>query len=103
MKRYTSNTITKVKQLKTHLKEIRKRGYAFSDQEADRDVRAVAAPIFNGQGELVAGLSVAGPFYRINKTRMNFLRKLIVQYAQKISVQLGFALKPKLEKREDFK
>jgi DNA-binding IclR family transcriptional regulator len=103
LKRYTPNTITKVSQLKAHLREIRKRGYAFSDQEVDRDVRAVAAPILNGQGELVAGLSVAGPFYRINKTRMNFLRKLIVQYAQKISVQLGFALKSKLEKREDFK
>jgi len=93
LKRYTSNTITKVKQLKTHLKEIRKRGYAFSDQEADRDVRAVAAPILNGQGELVAGLSIAGPVYRINKKRVRLLGKWVVEYAQKISFHLGYVSK----------
>ena len=48
LKRYTPNTISDVKKLKAHLREIRKRGYAFSDQEVDRDVRAVAAPILNG-------------------------------------------------------
>jgi IclR family KDG regulon transcriptional repressor len=103
LKKYTSNTITRGKQLKIHLKEILKRGYAFSDQEVDRDVRAVAAPIFNGQGELVAGLSVAGPVYRINKKRVKSLGKWVVTYAQRISDQLGFALKVKLEKREGFK
>jgi IclR family KDG regulon transcriptional repressor len=103
LKKYTSNTITRVKQLKIHLKEIRKRGYAFSNQEVDQDVRAVAAPIFNRQGELMAGLSVVGPVYRITKTRVNFLQKLVVQYAQEISDQLGFALKTKSEKRKGFK
>ena len=103
LKRYTSNTITKVQQLKTHLKEIRKRGYAISDQEVDRDVRAVAAPIFNGQGELVAGLSIAGPVYRINKKRVRSLGKWVVGYAQRISDQLGSALKAKWEKREGLK
>jgi DNA-binding IclR family transcriptional regulator len=47
--------------------DLNRRVYIFSDQEVDRDVRAVAAPILNGVGEWVAGLSVAGPVYRINK------------------------------------
>jgi IclR family acetate operon transcriptional repressor len=64
------------------------RGYAFSDQEVDKDVRAVAAPILNGLGDLVGGLSVAGPVYRINKKRVSSLGRLIVQYAQKISSEL---------------
>jgi IclR family acetate operon transcriptional repressor len=63
LKRYTPHTITHANALKDHLREIRKRGYAFSDQEVDRDVRAVAAPILNSLGELVAGLSLAGPAY----------------------------------------
>jgi len=75
LKRYTPNTISDVKKLKTHLREIRKRGYCFSDQEVDRDVRAVAAPILNGVGELVAGLSVAGPVYRINKKQISSCAK----------------------------
>jgi IclR family KDG regulon transcriptional repressor len=90
LKRYTPNTITKVTQLKAHLREIRRKGFAFSNQEVDRDVRAVAAPIFNGLGELVAGLSVAGPAYRINKRRIHFYVQFVMQYAEKVSMQIGY-------------
>ena len=90
LKRYTPNTITKVNRLKAHLREIRKRGYAFSDQEVDRDVRAIAAPIFNGLGEVVAGLSIAGPVYRINKKKVGQLSRLVIEYAKKISSHLGY-------------
>ncbi len=89
LKRYTPNTITHVAELKAHLREIRKRGYAFSDQEVDRDVRAVAAPVLDRWGELVAGLSIAGPMYRIGKKRVGSLAKLVIEYAQKISSHLG--------------
>jgi len=88
--RFTANTLQDVNKLKAHLKEIRKRGYAFSDQEVDRDVRAVAAPILNGSGELVAGLSIAAPAYRISKKRVKSLGRLMIQYAQKISSRLGY-------------
>ena len=90
LKRYTPNTITDVDQLKAHLREIRKRGYTFSDQEVDRDVRAVAAPILNNLGELVAGLSVAGPAYRINKKKISPCGKIVIEYAQRISNHLGY-------------
>ena len=73
-----------------HLKEIRGKGYAFSDQEVDKDVRAIAAPILNGLGELVAGLSVAGPAYRINKKKIHICGNLVVKYAKKISSHLGY-------------
>ncbi len=89
LKKYTPNTITNVGQLKTNLRKIRKSGFAFSDQEVDRDVRAVAAPILNNSGELVAGLSIAGPVYRISKKRVRSLGKLVVKYSTKISSQLS--------------
>ena len=90
LKCFTPNTITDGIQLKVHLMEIRKRGYAVSDQEVDRDVRAVAAPIFDGMENLVAGLSVTGPLYRITKKRLGMLAKLVSEYSQKISVQLMY-------------
>jgi len=90
LKRYTPNTITDPQRLKTHLREIRRKGYAFSDQEVDRDVRAIAAPILSDAGELIAGLSVAGPAYRISKKKVSSCGKLVVQYAQKIASQLGY-------------
>ncbi len=100
LKRFTPNTITQVNKLKAHLKEIRKKGYAVSDQEVDPGVRAVAAPIFNGFGRPVAGLSVAGPIQRINKKRFLSLSRLVVQYAQEISNALGYSPK-RVAKRND--
>lgn len=85
LKRYTSNTIVEPNLLKAHLRQIRKRGVAFSDQEVERDVRAVAAPILDLNGELIAGLSIAGPVYRISKRRAVELSKFVSLYAQKIS------------------
>jgi IclR family transcriptional regulator, KDG regulon repressor len=88
LQRFTPQTITDPGVLKAELKEIRSRGYAFSDQEADREVRAVAAPVRNQRGELVAGLTVAGPAYRINKKRVQALGTLVVRYAEKIALQI---------------
>lgn len=50
LKRYTPNTNTDEDNLEARLREIRKRGYAFSDQKVDRDVRAVAALGFRWDG-----------------------------------------------------
>lgn len=91
LKRFTPNTITQVDKLKAHLKKIRRRGYAASDQEVDSGVRAVGAPILDSVGKPVAGLSVAGPIHRINKKRFLSLSQLVVQYAQKISNALRYS------------
>jgi len=58
-------------------------------------VRAVAAPIRNGAGELVAGLSIAGSVYRISKKRMATLRKWVVDPAEAVSGRLGHEGLPK--------
>jgi len=96
LRRYTANTITNRTRLKANLRQIRKQGYAFSDQEVDREVRAIAAPIFNAMGELVAGLSIAGPSYRIGKKRIKYYKKLVLKYSQMISNKLfGISSNPK--------
>jgi IclR family KDG regulon transcriptional repressor len=92
LRRYTPSTITQKSRLKSHLREIRRRGYAFSDQEVDQDVRAIAAPILNATGQMVAGLSIAGPAFRINKKKVGFLKKVVTEYAERISTQLGYSL-----------
>ncbi|MBP1720361.1 MAG: transcriptional repressor IclR [Deltaproteobacteria bacterium] len=88
LQRYTPQTITNRGILKAQMKEIRNRGYAFSDQEVDREVRAVAAPILNSRGELIAGLTVAGPAYRIHKRRVQSLGQVVRRYAAKIALQI---------------
>ncbi len=99
LKRYTPNTLIRPELLKVHLKEIRRKGYAFSDEEVDRDVRAVAAPVLNGSGEVIAGISIAGPAFRINKKRVPQLSRWVIEYAKKISAQIGFHVEPTVRER----
>ena len=89
LRKYTEKTVTDPDQLKAHLRMIRKKGYALSDEEVTPEVRAVAAPIFNSLGELAGGLGIAGPAYRIDKRKMHSLATLAVQFAQRISSELG--------------
>jgi IclR family transcriptional regulator, KDG regulon repressor len=88
LKRYNQNTITDVTALKNHLREIREKGYAYSNEEVDRDVKAIAAPILDAAGELLAGVSIAGPAYRITSAKTKKFAKLVMQCAQNISNQL---------------
>jgi DNA-binding IclR family transcriptional regulator len=67
LRRYTPNTITQVRRLKEHLKEIREKGYAFSDVGGLPGCPSDRCPNLQWRGELLAGLTIAGPVYRINK------------------------------------
>lgn len=89
---FAPHAINDINKPEDHLREIRKKGYAFSDEEIDREVRAVGASILNALGELVAGLSIAVPAYRISKKRVSSLGRLMMQYAQGNSSQLGYGV-----------
>jgi DNA-binding IclR family transcriptional regulator len=56
LRKFTANTITHPDILRRELDEIRKRGYAISDQEIYQGVKAVAAPIFNSRGKITASI-----------------------------------------------
>ncbi|MGO9959145.1 MAG: IclR family transcriptional regulator [Solirubrobacteraceae bacterium] len=47
------------------LDEIRARGFAFTSGELDEGAAAVAAPVLDRRGRIVAGISIAGPSARI--------------------------------------
>lgn len=66
LERFTDETITDPAALKTDLRQIRVRGYCVSDGEVDAGARAVAVPLLDERGRLVAGLSTAGPAFRMD-------------------------------------
>ncbi len=87
----TENTITDPQVLKAHLKTIRAQGYAVDDEENERGIRCVAAPVFNESGKPVAAISISGPAFRITKKVIQeTLRKEVVETALKISKRLGY-------------
>lgn len=68
--RFTENTVTDPTALRAQLEQIRGDGYAVTAGEVDVGVRGVAAPIRNGAGRVVAGLSVAGLAFRITEAEL---------------------------------
>lgn len=87
----TPNTITDPFAFMTHLTEIRQRGWALDNQEAELELMCVAAPIFNRFGEVCAAVSVSGPVQRLQASGVidevvNHVRKA----AARISRMLGF-------------
>jgi IclR family KDG regulon transcriptional repressor len=88
--KFTEHTITNWEDLLVHLREIREKGYALDREEHETGICCVAAPVFNHQGEPVAGLSVSGPIMRMDEEKVRFCIDRVVHYAKEISQNLGY-------------
>jgi len=87
----TVNTITDPGQLKEHLKSVRKQGYAVDEEENEKGIRCVAAPIFNETGKAVSAISISGPAFRVTKKVVqDILKKEVMETAAMISQRLGW-------------
>ncbi len=85
----TPKTITEVSQLIADLAQVRARGYAIDDEETEIGLRAIAAPIRDHNGEVVAAISVAGPIQRMTKKVVLSHAPKVVAAAEAISARLG--------------
>ena len=88
----TAHTIVSEGGLLTELAEIRRRGYAISDQELAIGLRGVAAPIRDSQGRAVAAINVSGPTSTISPERLDLeLLPAVLATAERISLALGYS------------
>lgn len=85
--RYTETTIANAKSLRAYLGAIVKQGYAYSDQERDRGVRGIAAPIFS-RGESRYCLTMSGPTFRLTEDRLPLMISAVKSTAEAISDEL---------------
>ncbi len=86
----TPRTITSAKRLLKELRMIRARGYAVDDEEREKGVRCVAAPIRNHNGDVVAAVSVAGPIDRMPQNLAGSdVTAAVLAAAREISIDLG--------------
>jgi len=83
------NTLTEPEKLKEELKNVRDKGYALSNSEVEAWAGAIAAPIFNHKGKLVAGLTIVGPPDRIFNEESGRLIEMTRHTAEIISSELG--------------
>ena len=87
---YTPSTVTDRARLIDELNTVRAQGYAIAADELDVGLTAVAAPIHNAHGEIVASVSVSGPTFRIDHERRATLIPTVIQAADEISLALGW-------------
>jgi DNA-binding IclR family transcriptional regulator len=89
--RFTPKTIIAMRALQAELRSVRDRGYAVDNEECSAGVRAVAAPIRDRQGGVIAALSIAGPTDRLAKERLSTLAPIVMAAAEEISKRLGLS------------
>lgn len=79
----TAKTITTRTHLNAELENVRKAGYAIIDNELEDGLVAVAAPVFNHDGKVIAAISISGPDARINRDQLNKFGELIIKEIKK--------------------
>lgn len=88
LRAHTADTITHSDELEENLATIRERGWASSVGELTPNVAAIAVPVRNSAGEVVAALSIAGLASRFTDERFGFLLDATRRAAGTISDQL---------------
>src|SRR6476469_1968709 len=87
---YTPHTITGRAKFRDELARVRDQGYAVAVDELEIGLTAVAAPIRNAHGDVVASMSVSGPSFRLPEDRVSEVVRLVVSAAAEVSHRLGW-------------
>lgn len=84
----TSRTITDPARLRRELAAIRRQGYAVSEGEVDPGVRSLSAPVLARDGAVVAGLTLAGPSFRLSAAAVRAVAPRVLDAARRITAGL---------------
>jgi DNA-binding IclR family transcriptional regulator len=87
---FTRHTITDIEVLQDELLSVKMAGYAIGHEEYEIGLNAVAAPIYNRKGDVVAALSVSGPAYRLSPNNFETVAGAVIRTANRISLELGY-------------
>ncbi|SEC37460.1 DNA-binding transcriptional regulator, IclR family [Nocardioides exalbidus] len=87
---YTPHTITARDDLRDELAQVRDQGYAVAIDELEVGLTAVAAPIRNAHGDVVASISVSGPSFRLTQERVPEVVRQVREAAVEVSHRLGW-------------
>jgi DNA-binding IclR family transcriptional regulator len=88
---YTDNTQVSLTDVYEDLRLTRERGFAISEQEYEKDINAVAAPILDANNHPIAVIAIAGPSFRLPRERMLMLGQSIRATTEAIAREIGLA------------
>ena len=87
--RFTPNTLTDLPALRAELARVRARGYAVDNEEIEEGLVCIGAPIRDHTGEVVAGVSIAGPSSRLRPSTVPEHASSVMAAANAMSSVLG--------------
>jgi DNA-binding IclR family transcriptional regulator len=88
--RFTEHTITTTEAFGQVLDQVRERGYATAVDELEDGLTAVAAPVRDAEGTVIASVSASGPSFRIPAGRIPELAAAVSAAAAEVSRRLGW-------------
>lgn len=91
-RRFTPKTPVTARKIRLELEEIRRLGYAVSDEDVTLGVAALGAPIFDHTDRIRAALSISGVKPAILGSDEENMRRLVVESAAEVSRLLGYGL-----------
>jgi IclR family acetate operon transcriptional repressor len=86
----TPETITDRARLERELEAIREQGYATLVDELELGLSAVAAPVRDRGGAVVAALTASGASLRLPPQRLTLLGRVALEQAHALAVRLGY-------------
>jgi len=87
---FTPHTVTDPDALRAELAAIRQRGFSVSEEDLDLGACAIAAPIYDHHGTVIAGVSIAMPAARYGEPERTRYREAVKAAAAEISYRLGY-------------
>ncbi|HEU5068215.1 MAG TPA: IclR family transcriptional regulator [Sphingomicrobium sp.] len=90
-RRLTAKTKVRLKPLLQELRDVRRLGYAVSDEENIENVFAAGAAVRDSSGQAVASVSGAVPRHQLKKPDIERLCGIVIGAAERISRRLGGA------------
>ena len=90
LRQYTPHSVTKPALLEAQLARVREQCWACTTEELEIGLNAVAAPIHDATGEVVAAVGVSGPSYRLTVESFPAVASHLLAGAKEISARLGY-------------
>jgi len=89
LRAFTPRSLTELGAYQAELEQVRTLGYALDREEYLADVRAGAAPVIDGRGQVIAAICVVGFGSRLPDTRLEQVAWQVRHVAEEVSRRLG--------------
>ncbi len=87
--RMTAKTVVDPTDLRYELERVREEGFATAFEELEEGTNAIAVPITDSRGKVIAAMGLVGPSYRFTRERAKSQLDIIRSVGREVSHRLG--------------